>query len=194
MKRSKHITLDDLPPKYRQQAEEQLKVWKTPDTLKWDDPPLEYIEKTKEYFTKEMEAHPGDIDVKKIAAAADRAVRLLAAGKDSLPVRKDRKPKGPNKTEQLFNREVLGGDGMYEAIRFRLMGGSFYCPDYLAFTFDPLTNQYDTHVYEVKGTYRLGSHGRALTAFREARAAFPFLKFHWYERQKGGGWLERYKQ
>lgn len=193
MKRSKHITLDDLPPKYRQQAEEQLKVWKTPDTLKWDDPPLEYVEKTKEYFAKEKEAHPGDIDVKKIAAAAERAVRL-ATGKESLPVRKDRKPKGPNKTEQLFNREMLGDLGMYEAIRLRLPGGSFYTPDYCLSVFDPQEQRYETTVYEVKGTYRFGSHWRALTAFREARAAFPFLKFHWYERQKGGGWLERYKQ
>lgn len=193
MKRSKHITLDDLPPKYRQQAEEQLKVWKTPDTLKWDDPPLEYIEKTKDYFAKEMEAHPGDIDVKKIAAAADRAVSLLATGKDSLQVRKDRKPKGPNKTEQLFNREMLGGLGQYEAVTLRLPGGSKYTGDWLTSVFDPQEQRYETTVYEVKCPYRHASHGRALTAFREARAAFPFLTFKWYEKQKGGGWLERYK-
>ena len=193
MKRSKHITLDDLPPKYREQAEEQLKIWTKPEMLKWDIPPLEYVEKTKDYFAKEMEAHPGDIDVKKIAAAAERAVRL-ATGKDSLQVRKDRKPKGPNKTEQLFNREMLGGLGQYEAIRLRLPGGSFYTPDYCLSVFDPQTQQYETTVYEVKGTYRFCSHWRALTAFREARAAFPFLTFKWYEKQKGGGWLERYKQ
>lgn len=163
----KHITIDDLPPKYREQAERQIKYT------------------AKAYAQKAIEEAGSSHwmqDAKKIANTP-------------APARtRERKPSAPNKTEQLFNREVLGGDGMYEAIRFRLMGGSFYCPDYLAFTFDPLTNQYDTHVYEVKGTYRLGSHGRALTAFREARAAFPFLKFHWYERQKGGGWLERYKQ
>ena len=153
----------------------------------------EYIEKTKEYFAKEKEAHPGDIDVKKIAAAADRAVRLLATGKDSLPVRKDRKPKGPNKTEQRFNREMLGGLGMYEAITLRLPGGSKYTGDWVTSVFDPQTQQYETTVYEVKCPYRHASHGRALTAFREARAAFPFLTFKWFEKQKGGGWLERYK-
>lgn len=167
MKHGKHITLDDLPPKYREQAERQIKdVWKAIEEKKVEIPPRDHAR-----YVNDLKAYVNEPP----------------------PVRKDRKPKCPNKTEQLFNREMLGGLGMYEAIRFRLRGGSFYCPDYLAFTFDPLTNQYDTHVYEVKGTYRLGSHGRALTAFREARAAFPFLKFHWYERQKGGGWLERYK-
>ena len=163
MKKGKRITLDDLPPKYREQAERQLKL-----APQESDSPCKWVRS--EYVCP-------TVPVDTPAPARTR----------------ERKPSAPNKTEQLFNREVLGGDGMYEAIRFRLMGGSFYCPDYLAFTFDPLTNQYDTHVYEVKGTYRLGSHGRALTAFREARAAFPFLTFHWYERQKGGGWLEKYR-
>lgn len=165
MKRNKHITLDDLPPKYREQA--KLQLWGGPDV------PLGANCSTLERRT---------VDV------------FVPTAKESLPVRKDRKPKGPNKTEQLFNREMLGDLGMYEAIRLRLPGGSFYTPDYCLSVLDPQTQQYETTVYEVKGSYKLGSHGRALTAFREARAAFPFLTFKWYEKQKGGGWLERYKQ
>lgn len=164
MKRNKHITLDDLPPKYREQA--KLQLWGGPDV------PLGANCSTLERRT---------VDV------------FVPTAKESLPVRKDRKPKGPNKTEQLFNREMLGDLGMYEAIRLRLPGGSFYTPDYCLSVFDPQTQQYETTVYEVKGSYKLGSHGRALTAFREARAAFPFLTFKWFEKQKGGGWIERYK-
>ncbi len=164
MKRSKHITLDDLPPKYREQA--KLQLWGGPDV------PLGANCSTLERRT---------VDV------------FVPTCKESLQVRKDRKPKGPNKTEQLFNREMLGGLGQYEAITLRLPGGSKYTGDWLTSVFDPQEQRYETTVYEVKGTYRLGSHGRALTAFREARAAFPFLTFKWYEKQKGGGWLERYK-
>lgn len=155
MKHGKHITLDDLPPKYREQAVAQLMS--------------EQVERT-----------------------AQGIVEHLLEPEEK-PARKDRKPKGPNKTEQLFNREMLGGLGQYEAVTLRLPGGSRYSPDFLTSVFDPQTQQYETTVYEVKGIYRLGSHGRALTAFREARAAFPFLTFKWYEKQKGGGWIERYK-
>ena len=187
MKRSKHITLDDLPPKYREQAAAQLKTDAGAKNV------LDYLDGLEQVLAD------GPIG-KIIWAGSPAAQRLMdaqkmmeATGKQSLPARRDRKPKGPNKTEQLFNREMLGGLGMYEAIRLRLPGGSFYTPDYCLSVFDPQTQRYENTVYEVKGTYRLGSHGRALTAFREARAAFPFLTFRWYEKQKGGGWIERYK-
>ena len=149
MKRSKHITLDDLPPKYRQQAAAQLMS--------------EQVERTAQGIVEHM-LEP-----------------------EEKPDRKDRKPKGPDKTEQLFNREMLGDLGMYEAITLRLPGGSKYTGDWVTSVFDPQTQQYETTVYEVKCPYRHASHGRALTAFREARAAFPFLTFKWFERQKGGG-------
>lgn len=186
MKRSKHITLDDLPPKYREQAERQLKG---------DGDAKDAVEYMHEIDGVLSKAPPGSIvyahpELKRLM---DAQRVLKATGKESLPVRKDRKPKGPNKTEQLFNREMLGDLGQYEAIRLRLPGGSFYTPDYCLSVFDPQTQQYETTVYEVKCPYRHASHGRALTAFREARAAFPFLTFKWFEKQKGGGWIERYK-
>lgn len=187
VKRSKHITLDDLPPKYREQAERQLKGdGDAKDAVK-------YMHEIDEVLSK---APPGSIVYahSELKRLIDAQGALKATGKESLQVRKDRKPKVPNKTEQLFNREMLGGLGMYEAITLKLPGNSRYTGDWVTSVFDPQEQRYETTVYEVKGTYRLGSHGRALTAFREARAAFPFLTFKWYEKQKGGGWIERYKQ
>lgn len=177
MKRSKHITLDDLPPKYREQAEAQLSVG-------------EFIDRAAERAANGLVEYLMKPEVR----WGDAWTNEPPTGKESLPVRKDRKPKGPNKTEQLFNREMLGGLGQYEAVTLKLPGNSRYTPDYLTSVFDPQEQRYETTVYEVKGSYKLGSHGRALTAFREARAAFPFLTFKWFEKQKGGGWLERYKQ
>lgn len=164
------IRLEDLPPAYRAQAERQLGI---------NLPEMKYpigLGKTSSAFAEVA------TDVANAVVSEMKRKRNGSCGS------------GPNKTESLFNIEVLGGKGMYEAVTLRLPGKSRYTPDYLTFIFDPLTNQYDIHVYEVKGTYRLGSHGRALTAFREARAAFPFLTFHWYERKKGGGWEEKYRQ
>jgi hypothetical protein len=43
-------------------------------------------------------------------------------------------------------------------------------------------------LHEVKGSYRFGSHGRAVTAFREAVAAFPCFAFVWAVRGKGDVW------
>jgi hypothetical protein len=48
-------------------------------------------------------------------------------------------------------------------------------------------------LHEVKGSFRFGSQGRALTAFREAAAAFPCFTFVWAKRGKDGKWdIKRY--
>ena len=82
--------------------------------------------------------------------------------------------RGPNKTEQAYNLRFLAGEGRYEAITLRLPGGSRYTPDWMSVC--PLGF---VHLHEVKGAYRHPSQGRALTAWREARAAFPCFRFHW---------------
>ena len=92
-------------------------------------------------------------------------------------------PRGPNKTEADYNRRILAGAGLYEAITLRLPGGSRYTPDWV--TFDDAGA---VTLHEIKGSYRLGSHGRALTAFREAAAAFPAFSFVWATRQKDGSY------
>jgi len=50
-------------------------------------------------------------------------------------------------------------------------------------------------VVEVKGEYRLHSHGRARTAFNECAAAFPDIVFAWVTRDKtnASGWTWEYQ-
>jgi len=86
-----------------------------------------------------------------------------------------------NKTEQEYNRRYLDSKGLYEAVTFHLAGGSRYTPDYL--TADP---QGRITLHEVKGSYRLHSHGRARTAFRECAAAFPMFGWVWATRKASG--------
>ena len=45
-----------------------------------------------------------------------------------------------------------------------------------------------TVFYEVKGSFRLGSEGRAHTAFYEAASQFPWCRFVWAVLRKGGKW------
>ena len=84
-------------------------------------------------------------------------------------------------TEIRYQRNVLHGKGRFEPITLVLPGGGRYTADFLT-----IENGIPT-LTEVKGSYRLGSQGRAFTAFHEAAAAFPFFRFVWAEEQKGGG-------
>lgn len=93
-------------------------------------------------------------------------------------------PKGPNKTEERFNLEILGGRGLYEAITLRLPGGSRYTPDWV------VIDEGRVMLFEVK-SYRHHSEGRALTAFREARAVFTCFSFGWWV-WTGGEWAEKH--
>ncbi|MDR1817418.1 MAG: hypothetical protein LBR07_04425 [Puniceicoccales bacterium] len=80
-------------------------------------------------------------------------------------------------TERLFIRwfALAIEPGDYERVTLRLDGGSRYTPDFF------LADTDGTMLcIEVKGAYRLPTHGRALTAFREARAQFPMFRFRWF--------------
>lgn len=110
-----------------------------------------------------------------------RGRKAISIVKESGPV----KGKSPNKTESAYNREFLGGRGIFEGITFHLAGGSRYTIDWYLFE-----NGVHT-VVEVKGSYRFGSQGRAWTAWREARAQFPGFNFVWAERQKDGTWKDK---
>lgn len=85
------------------------------------------------------------------------------------------------KTEQRYNRDILGGSGRFEAVCLYLPGGGRYTPDFMTIDEGVVT------FHEVKGSYRLGSQGRAHTAFFEALAAFPMWRFVWATEKKGGG-------
>ena len=77
------------------------------------------------------------------------------------------------KTEQRYNRECLGGRGRFEAVSLRLPGGGRYTPDFMTIDDGVVT------FHEVKGSYRLGSQGRAFTAFHDAAAYYPMWRFVW---------------
>ena len=76
-------------------------------------------------------------------------------------------------TEQKYNRDVLGGHGRFEAVSLRLPGGGRYTPDFMTVDDGVVT------FHEVKGSYRLGSQGRAYTAFHDAAAYYPMWRFVW---------------
>ena len=76
-------------------------------------------------------------------------------------------------TEARYNRDVLGGRGRFEAVSLRLPGGGRYTPDFMTVDDGVVT------FHEVKGSYRLGSQGRAYTAFHEAAAYYPMWRFVW---------------
>ena len=77
------------------------------------------------------------------------------------------------KTEERYQREVLHGAGRFEAVALKLPGGGRYTPDFMTIDDGRVT------FHEVKGSYRLGSQGRAFTAFHEAAAYYPMWRFVW---------------
>ena len=88
-----------------------------------------------------------------------------------------------SKTELRYQREILHGEGLFEAVTLKLPGGSRYTADFLTVDDGVPT------LHEVKGAYRLGSEGRARTAFLEAAANFSFMfRFVWATLEKGGRW------
>jgi hypothetical protein len=99
--------------------------------------------------------------------------------------------RGPNATERAFLKwfRVRSAENFrFEAITFKLPGGSRYTPDFI--------HERDgiCFCFEVKGSYKLPSHGRALTAFREARANFNSFSFQWFEQQEDGSFMEKYRK
>ena len=78
-----------------------------------------------------------------------------------------------SKTEERYRRDVLNGGGRFEPVSLRLPGGGRYTPDFMTVDDGVVT------FHEVKGSYRLGSQGRAYTAFHEAAAYYPMWRFVW---------------
>lgn len=76
-------------------------------------------------------------------------------------------------TELRYNRDCLGGRGRFAPVALRLPGGGRYTPDFMTVDDGVVT------FHEVKGSYRLGSQGRAFTAFHEAAAYYPMWRFVW---------------
>ena len=112
-------------------------------------------------------------------------VAAPAAGRERA-AEKAARARGPNKTEAEYNRLYLGGRGLYEAVTLKLPGGSRYTADWVTAEGGRVT------LHEVKGSYRFGSQGRALTAFRECAAAFPCFDFVWACRGRSGWTVTRH--
>lgn len=104
----------------------------------------------------------------------------------SEPPRRNLREAQMSSTERRFQRDVLNNQGWFEAVTLRLPGGSRYCADFLVMSDGVPT------LVECKGSFRLGSQGRAHTAFLEAAALYSSVfRFVWAEEipaKKGGGW------
>lgn len=130
--------------------------------------------------------------IEKQIAAEDAAAGIQkpgAAEPAADPAKAKRKlaPKAQTKTEAEFNRRYLSGSGIFEGLSFKMPGGSRYTPDFV--TYDEITQKYSC--YEVKGCYKLSSHGRALTAFKETAALFKGVRFFWASRNDDGSYTVR---
>jgi len=90
--------------------------------------------------------------------------------------------KGPNKTEAEAKRRFCPGDARYEGLTFVMASGHRYTPDFCWWVGDRL------HCLEVKGSYKLGSYGRAKLAFDQCKVEFACVSWIWAERQKDGSW------
>lgn len=157
--------LSDLDDNLRQQAEEQLA------------PP----KKSKKPVAKDCPSESDGTHTN--PAPAPKRPELVSWSPKSVeppPTRIARESK-MSATERRYQRDVLLGKGRFEPITLVLPGGSRYTADFLTIEDGVPT------LTEVKGSYRLGSQGRAFTAFHEAAAAFPFFRFVWAEEKKGGG-------
>lgn len=101
------------------------------------------------------------------------------AGREAVPFRLAEGRQ--TETERRYNRDELGGRGRFEPVTLRLPGGGRYTPDFMTVDDGVVT------FHEVKGSYRLGSQGRAFTAFHDAAACYPMWRFVW-AKWTGRGW------
>jgi hypothetical protein len=105
----------------------------------------------------------------------------LAAKQEAMPVIPEAKPsgrqrKGPNKTEKKYRDYCLRGqDARYEAVSFLMSNGHRFTPDWAVFDRAGILRE----CHEVKGSYKLHSHGRARLAFDQARVEFWGITWVW---------------
>ncbi len=151
--------LSDLPPALREQAAEQI----TPAPKRGASP-----------YAPKKSPPP--------SATRSPSLRPYPEPRSvSAPPTNDLHEKGMSQTERLYLSQVLHNQARFEPITLRLPGNSRYTPDFLSFDDGVPT------LHEVKGSYRLGSQGRAHTAFFEAAAAYSCIfRFVWAEKLPGG--------
>ena len=149
------ITLDDLPPAYREQARRQLAA---PCAAK-------------------VQCSTGNIQCSSVQIPVEHSLLNIETSARTTPARRT-----PNDTEQRFRDDcILNEPAHYEALTFRLPGGSRYTPDWVWWKGGRL------HVAEVKGKYKFHSENRARTAFTVCASSFPGVVFIW-SRWTGREW------
>ena len=168
-----HWSYDSLPPAVKAQVDRQLFATKTIPVVSRppepDSPPVVGSVR-REKAAKSGTGKGGGKGGKRPSSGLSSPVRM-----------KSRPSSGMNSTEDRFNRDVLGGLGKYEAMTFNLPGGK-YTPDFAFFTGGSVV------FCEVKGSYRLPSHGRSVFAFRSACAEYAGFLFCFAELMKDGAW------
>ena len=91
------------------------------------------------------------------------------------------KPK-MTKTEAEYERIYLKDlSHRFEGITLRMENGHRYTPDFVVF-YGPRI----VILHEVKGSYKLHSHGRARLAFDQCKKEFPSFDFVWAQKTKEG--------
>jgi hypothetical protein len=99
------------------------------------------------------------------------------------------KENSPNKTEGRYG-DVLAiefkvKDGyslQYECLSLKLKDGTRYTPDWIVWKGPEIIL-----AVECKGSFKLGSNGRSVAAFKRAISDFPNIKFRWAQ-DTSNGW------
>jgi hypothetical protein len=94
------------------------------------------------------------------------------------------------KTEAEYEAKLVAMYGResvhFEGITLRLANGHRYTPDFVV----RCGRDEGIQLFEVKGSYRLHSYGRAKLAFDQARVEWPGWRFVWAEKQPDKTWKE----
>lgn len=114
--------------------------------------------------------------------------------------KKERKPRGPNKTELRFYQDHIAWrspvKAVWEGIRLKLANGVIYVPDWVMFSVITESVGYEPvqiTCFEVKGAF-IRNPGRARTKYLVAKEQWPCFQFEaWQYLGKKEGWKEIWK-
>jgi hypothetical protein len=99
------------------------------------------------------------------------------------------KENSPNKTEGRYGdvlaiefKEKDGYSLQYECLSLKLKDGTRYTPDWIVWKGSEIVL-----AVECKGSFKLGSNGRSVAAFKRAISDFSNIKFRWAQ-DTSNGW------
>jgi hypothetical protein len=112
-----------------------------------------------------------------------RRMKIEPVSEDKFPVKQEKvsKPK-MSKTEEEYERLFLCNiSHKFEPFTFHMQNGLKYRPDF----YIPSERTF----IEIKGSYRLHSHGRSMMAFRQCSIEFPEFIWKIATKTKLGVWI-----